>query len=140
MSPITLSRILDSEAKTPNSQDAFTAAELLQGLTGSIFSEIDGARKSPECEVHRSQAGHQQPPPQLAAALLRAPGRSGDGQHRRAHRLPDGGHRGTGRLGNPPEANPRGQVQLDTYTRSHLGDLATRILKVLDARPIQPRP
>ena len=42
MSPITLSRILDSEAKTPNSQDAFTAAELLQGLTGSIFSELDG--------------------------------------------------------------------------------------------------
>ena len=33
-----------------------------------------------------------------------------------------------------------GKVQLDTYSRSHLGDLATRILKVLDARPIQPRP
>ena len=46
MSPITLSRILDSEAKTPNSQDAFTAAELLQGLTGSIFSEIDGLEKA----------------------------------------------------------------------------------------------
>ena len=46
LSPSTLSRILDSEAKTPGSQDAFTAAELLQGLTGSIFSELDAIEKT----------------------------------------------------------------------------------------------
>ena len=33
-----------------------------------------------------------------------------------------------------------GKAQLDTYTRSHLSDLATRIRKVLDARLELQRP
>ena len=41
LSPLTLQRISDSELKVPADQDAFTAAELIHGLTASIFAEAE---------------------------------------------------------------------------------------------------
>lgn len=41
LSPLTLSRLHDSELKVPAGQDAFTTAELLAGLTNAIFAELD---------------------------------------------------------------------------------------------------
>ena len=38
---MTLSRIADTEFKTPREQDAFTNKELLTGLTASIFQETE---------------------------------------------------------------------------------------------------
>jgi hypothetical protein len=140
MSTTTLSRILDSEAKTPNSQDAFTAAELLQGLTGSIFSELDTLEKA---------AGAKFTDRKPAISNLRR-----NLQQRYFEQLAD---LAMGSTAAPTDCQTvatvelagletrlkqvlAGKAQLDTYTRSHLGDLATRILKVLDARPILPRP
>jgi hypothetical protein len=140
LSPITLSRILDSEAKTPNTQDAFTAAELLQGLTGSIFSELDVLEKLKDAKFSDRKP---------AIGNLRR-----NLQQRYFERLAD---LAMGNSAAPTDCQTvatvelagletrlkqvlAGKAQLDTYTRSHLGDLATRILKVLDARPIQPRP
>ena len=45
LSPITLSRLQDSEMKVPADQDAFKAAELLQGLTSAIFRETEKLQK-----------------------------------------------------------------------------------------------
>ena len=140
MSPITLSRILDSEAKTPNTQDAFTAAELLQGLTGSIFSELDALEKA-----------------QTAKYTDRKPAISNLRRNLQQHYFERLAELAMGNTAAPTDCQTvatvelagletrlkqilGGKAQLDTYTRSHLGDLATRILKVLDARPIQPRP
>ena len=41
LSSMTLGRLLDSELKVPTGQDAFTAAELLERLTASIFQETE---------------------------------------------------------------------------------------------------
>lgn len=141
LAPVTLSRILDSEAKTPSNQDAFTAAELLQGLTGSIFSELDALEKTKDAKFTDRKP---------AIGNLRR-----NLQQKYFTRLAE---LATGNTAAPTDCQTVATVelaslearlkqvlagknqQLDTYSRSHLGDLATRILKVLDARPIQPRP
>jgi hypothetical protein len=140
LSPVTLSRILDSEAKTPADQDAFTAAELLQGLTASIFSELDGLEKVKDAKftdrkpaisnLRRNLQQHYFE--QLAGLAMGSNGAPTDCQTVAAVELAG--------LETRLKQALAGKAQLDTYTRSHLGDLATRILKVLDARPILPKP
>jgi hypothetical protein len=44
LSPLTLTRIHDSELKIPADQDALTTAELIARLTKSIFSELDSLK------------------------------------------------------------------------------------------------
>jgi len=140
LSPITLSRILDSEAKTPGDQDAFTAAELLQGLTGSIFSEIDTLEKLKDGKftdrkpaISSLRRNLQQCFfEQLADLAMGSSGAPSDCQTVATVELAG--------LEARLKQVLAGKAQLDTYTRSHLGDLATRILKVLDARPTLPRP
>lgn len=41
LSPLTLERLYDSELRVASDKDAFTTAELLHKLTGSIYSELD---------------------------------------------------------------------------------------------------
>lgn len=41
VSPLTLTRLHDSELKTPAEEDAFTTAELLDGLTEAIFGGVE---------------------------------------------------------------------------------------------------
>jgi hypothetical protein len=41
MSSLTLERLHDSELKISSDEDAFTTAELLNGLTKAIFAEVD---------------------------------------------------------------------------------------------------
>jgi hypothetical protein len=140
LSPITLSRILDSEAKTPNSQDAFTAAELLQGLTGSIFSELDTIEKNKDTKftdrkpaISNLRRNLQQRYFEILADMaMGSSGAPSDCQTVATVELAG--------LETRLKQVLAGKAPLDTYSRSHLGDLATRILKVLDARPIQPRP
>ena len=43
LSSLTLTRLHDSELKVPADQDAFTAAELIERLTKAVFTEIDTA-------------------------------------------------------------------------------------------------
>ena len=134
LSPITLSRLIDSELKVPPSRTSFTAAELLQRLTAA---DLPRDRKAPGGQVHQPHAGHQQPPPQLAAALLSsgwptwpmgstcrdAPADCQTVAYAELEAL---------------EARLKkvlaGKAELDAYTRAHLTDLAARIRKVLDAR------
>ena len=96
------------------SEDARRPGRLHGGGTPPRADRIDlqrdrSDRKAQGGKVHRPQAGDQRPPPQLAAALLRAAGRAGDGHCRRAERLPNSGNGGVGQSRGTAEARARRQ-------------------------------
>ncbi len=137
MSPVTLSRVLDTEYKVPADQDAFTAAELLDRLTATVFKEtenlkegkftnrkpaIDSLRRNLQQRYFRRLAD-------LALGKTSAPA---DCQTLAAAELDQLEARLREVLG--------GKAQLDDYTRAHLSELAARIRKVLDARLDLERP
>jgi hypothetical protein len=137
LSPVTLSRLLDAETKTPADKDAFTAAELLEGLTGSIFRETEKLQagkftnRTPAISSIRRNL-QQQYYECLAALALGNAEAPADCQTVAVAEL-----KGLqGRL----ERFLGGKAQLDTYTRAHVTDLVARIRKVLDARVNQQRP
>ncbi|MBN1393858.1 MAG: zinc-dependent metalloprotease [Pirellulales bacterium] len=137
MSPLTLSRIIDTEAKTPGDKDAFTVVELLDRLTSTVFKEletikegkftnrkpaIDGTRRNLQQRYFRRLAD-------LALGKTPAPA---DCQALAAAELDRIEVRIREALG--------GKAQLDDYSRSHLSELAARVRKVLDARLDLERP
>jgi len=131
MSSTALFRLVDSELKVPAEKDAFTAAELIEGLTAAIYAETEKIRDGKY--TNRKPA---------ISSLRRAL------QRRHVERLSDLA------MGNTPapedcqtlayaelealEARIKEvlarRAQLDTYTRAHLQETAVRIRKVLDAR------
>ena len=131
LSPITLSRLLDSELKVPVDQESFTAAELLDRLTAIVFKEaenlkegkftnrkpaIDSLRRNLQQRYFRRLAD-------LALGKAKAPT---DCRALAAAELDQLEVRLREVLG--------GKAELDDYTRAHLSELAARIRKVLDAR------
>jgi hypothetical protein len=137
LSPITLSRLLDTELKTPPEQDVFSAAELLEGLTASIFSETDKLQsgkftnRAPAISSLRRNL-QQEYYQHLADVAMGNAGSPGDCETVAATELRNLQTRINRVLG--------GKAVLDTYTRSHLTDLSARIRKVLDARINLQRP
>ena len=137
LAPITLSRLLDAEVKTPANEDVFTAAELLESLTGSIFRETDKLQsgkftnRTPAINSLRRnlQQLYFEHLADLAMGNTAAPP---DCQNVAATELKTLQIR-LGRV-------LSGKAQLDAYTRAHLTDLLTRIRKVLDARINLQRP
>lgn len=149
LSSLTLTRLHDTELKVPADQDAMTTAELLDRLTNSIFSEVDGSmdgeftnRKPAVSSLRRN----------LQRTYLR-----------RLSNLALGGSRtGMVVLLSSGQANVNftsapqdcqtiayveleelegrikavldGSAKLDAYSRAHLIESAARIRKVLDAR------
>ncbi len=131
LSGTTLTRLTDSELKTPADQDAFTAAELLAGLSTAIFRETE--------RLQQGEFTNRKP----AISPLRR-----DLQRRYVERLT-----GVvlGRMHVPEDCQTlaygelegiesrlrgvlAGKAKLDAYTRAHLKETAARIHKVLDAR------
>jgi hypothetical protein len=137
LSPLTLSRLIDAELKTPPESDAFTAAELLESLTASIFRETDKMQsgkftnRSPAISSLRRNL-QQQYYEQLADLAMGNAGSPADCQTVAVVELKNLQGRLARVLG--------GKAQLDTYTRAHLLDLVARIRKVLDARITLQRP
>jgi hypothetical protein len=137
LSPAVLTRMLDSELKTPADQDAFTAAELLESLTASIFRETEKletgkfTNRSPAISSLRRNL-QQQYFEHLAELAMGNAGAPADCQTVAATELQGLRTRLTRAL--------NGKAELDTYTRSHLKDLHSRAVKVLDARVILQRP
>jgi hypothetical protein len=131
LSSLTLSRLVDSELKVPDDQEAFTAAELLKRLTAAIFSEIDELkvgeytnRKPAIGSLRRSlQRRYLQRLADLAMGNTSAPEDCRSVAHAELEAL-------QARI----KQVLAGNVQLDSYTRAHLSETATRIRKVLDAR------
>ena len=132
MSSITLDRIHDTELKVPADKDAFTTAELVERLTKAVFAEVD-AIKGGGNFTNRKPA---------ITSLRRNLQRS---------YLKDLSYLAMGRTGAPQDCQTiayaeltslKGRIdnlltrnaELDSYTRAHLQESASRIQKVLDAK------
>ncbi len=131
LSPLTLQRIYDSELKVPADQDAFTSAELIRRLTGSIFAEtekIQGGeyteRKPAVSSLRRNlQRAYLQRLSEIALGNSSAPA---DVQSVSFMELKS--------LKEKIDKLLAGNTNLDTYTKAHLQESSNRIGKVLDAR------
>ncbi|MCA9246566.1 MAG: zinc-dependent metalloprotease [Planctomycetales bacterium] len=131
MSPLTLSRLYDSELKVPADQDAFTTAELLDRLTKVIFAEADTLkegeftnRKPAVSSIRRNlQRIYLKRLSTLAMYDISAPQDCQTLAYSQLNSL-------EGRLQNVLKSN----VKLDAYTKAHFEESASRIRKVIDAR------
>ncbi len=131
LSTVTLSRLIDSEMKVPPDQDAFTAVELLAGLSKALFSELDrlqqgefSTRKPAISPQRRAlQRRYLERLSNLALGNVAAPE---DCQTIAFMQL--------GEIEARMNAAMAGQAKLDPYTLAHLKENAARIRKVLDAR------
>ncbi len=137
LSSLTLDRLHDSELHLPPDQDALTTAELLQRLTKAIFAETDNLpageytnRKPAISSLRRNlQRSYLKSLADIALGNTRAPE---DCQTVAFAEL-------TG-LEERINAALAGDVELDTYSRAHLQESASRIHKVLDSRLTFNRP
>jgi hypothetical protein len=131
LSGLTLDRLHDSELYLPPEQDALTTAELIERLTKAIFSEID---KMPEGEFtnrkpaisslrRNLQRDYFKRLSQLAMGQTDAPQDCQTVAYSQLSTL-------EGRINNVLKSNSK----LDSYSRAHLEETASRIHKVLDAR------
>jgi len=131
LSTVTLSRLSDSDLKVPADQDAFTAAELLGGLTTAMFRELDRlqqgeftARKPAISSLRRAlQRRYLERLSSLAMGNAMAPEDCQTLAYVQLETI-------EGRM----KAVLGGKAKLDPYTLAHLKESATRIRKVLDAR------
>lgn len=131
LSSLTLSRIHDNELKLPADQEAMTTAELIEGLTQSIFAEVDS--------IEGGEYTNRKP----AINSLRR-----NLQRMFLKRI---SNIALGRTGAPQDCQTvayavlvslqeriekllAGEVALDSYSRAHLQETAVRIGKVLEAR------
>jgi hypothetical protein len=137
LSPTTLGRIHDAELKLPADKDTLTAAELIQRLTRSVFSELETIKEGSFTDRKPAIGSLRR---NLQRAYLKqlsqlALGRSGapeDCQTVAHAELADLKVRMDKLLGS--------EVKLDGYTRAHLQESASRIAKVLDAELSLPGP
>jgi hypothetical protein len=131
LSSLTLERISDSELKVPADQDAFTTVELLHGLTGAIFSEVDKPpagdhtdRKPAISSLRRNlQRIYLKRMADLAMGSTGAPE---DCQTVASAELKS--------LQGRIDKLLAGPTKLDDYSRDHLQETSQRIGKILDAR------
>jgi hypothetical protein len=150
LSARTLERIHDTEAKTPPDVDVLTAAELIERLTKSIFSELETVKEGDY--TNRKPA---------ISSLRRNLQRD---YLQRLSRMAMGGRPSisilglTISIGNPPadcqtiayaelsglesriNQMLKGNAKLDSYTRAHLQESSSRIHKVLEAKLTLPAP
>lgn len=138
LSPLTLTRLHDSELKVPADEDAFTTAELLNRLTEAIFAETE--------KIGDGKYTNRQP----AISSLR--------RNLQRNYLVDLSNLAMGRTDAPEDCQTvayaqlsslKGQIEnvlkdhgdkLDAYSRAHLLESASRIGKVLDASLQLPTP
>jgi hypothetical protein len=131
LSSLTLDRLHDSELRVPADQDAFTTAELLERLTAAIFAETE--------KLGDGEYTNRKP----AISSIR--------RNLQRSYLKNLSNLAMGRVGGPEDAQTvayaqlvalegrldgvlKGNNKLDTYSRAHLMESASRIRKVIDAR------
>jgi hypothetical protein len=130
LSSLTLERLHDSELKISADEDAFTTAELIGGLTKSIFSEVDSLeggeytnRKPAISSLRRNlQRVYLAKLAELAMGNSGAPEDCATVAFAELKSLQD---RINKRLAS--------DVKLDDYSKAHLTETAARIGKVLDS-------
>jgi hypothetical protein len=131
LSSLTLERLHDTELQIPPDQDAVTTPEVLDRLTRSIFSELDAMpaaeytnRKPSISSLRRNlQRMYLKRMGLLALGRTAAPEDCQTIAYSQLAAL-------EGRIGDTLKNN----AKLDTYSRAHLEESASRIRRLLDAR------
>lgn len=130
----TLTRLHDSELRAPTDQDVLSAAELIERLTKSIFSEVDNVKEG-EYSIRKPAISSFRRNLQrsylksLANLAMGNGGAPQDCQTVAYDQLSRLNQRMTGLLSNQAIAG-----KLDTYSRAHLQESSDRIKKVLEAK------
>lgn len=131
LSPTTLSRLHDAELRVPADQDALTTAELIERVTKAVFSEVDTVK---EGDFNNRKPAISSLRRNLQRSYLRrlsslALGKSG---------APDDcqtiAYAELSSLAARIDQMLKSNVKLDSYSRAHLQETASRVQKVLDAR------
>jgi hypothetical protein len=131
LSPLTLERLYDSERSVPADQDAFTTAELLERLTKAVFAEVDALqggeftnRQPAISSLRRNlQRSYLKRLARLALGSTPAPEDCQTVAYAELIHLQE-------RINRLLNSN----AELETYSRAHLEETASRIGKVVDAR------
>jgi len=133
LSPLTLSRLHDSELKLASDADALTAAELIERLTKAIYSEVDSLkegeftnRKPAISSLRRNlQRAYLKRLTHLALGQTGAPA---DCQTVAIAQL--------AKLKSRIDTLLAGPLKLDAYSQDHLQETSARIAKAIDARMV----
>ncbi len=130
LSSLTLQRLIDNEIKVPADRDAFTAAELMERLTKSVFAELDAIQQGEftnrkpaiNSPRRRLQRDYFQRLAKLVIGTTKAP------EDCRAVAMAE-----LTSLNDRIAAFLERKIKLDTYSRAHLSELQGRINKVVEA-------
>ncbi|MGC4002409.1 MAG: zinc-dependent metalloprotease [Pirellulales bacterium] len=131
LSPLTLERLYDSELRVASDKDAFTTAELLRKLTGTIYSELDTVkegeftdRKPAVSSLRRNlQRNYLERLGNIALGKTDAPN-----DCRSLARLE------LTKLDKSIKGTLDKDLKLDSYSRAHLLEASAYIEKVMDAK------
>ena len=131
LSPLTLSRLHDSEIKTTADVDALTTAELLERLTKAVYSEVDSTK---EGEFTNRKPAISSLRRNLQRSYLRRMSQLALGETSAPEDCQTVAYAELGSLKTRIDSLVNGQVKLDSYTKAHLQETSARIAKVTDAR------
>ncbi|MCE9548400.1 MAG: zinc-dependent metalloprotease, partial [Planctomycetia bacterium] len=137
LSPLTLTRLHDSELKVPADKDAFTTAELLQRLTAAIYGDVTNlkagdytVRKPAVSSLRRS----------LQREYLKQLGNVALGNSEAPDDCQTVAYAELTKLEAQIRKVLKSKTKLDSYTQAHLEETAARIGKIRDARLTVTRP
>ncbi|MFO0789781.1 MAG: zinc-dependent metalloprotease [Pirellulales bacterium] len=131
MSPLTLTRLHDSELKVTSDADALTTAELLERLTKAVYAEVDSAK---EGEYTNRKPAISSLRRNLQRAYLKRMSQLALGETSAPEDCQTVAYAELGKLKGRIDSLVSGQAKLDSYTKAHLQETSARIAKVLDAR------
>ena len=131
LSPNTLSRMHDAELRIAADQDALTTAELIERLTKAVYSEVDTVK---EGDFNNRKPAVSSLRRNLQRAYLRQVSNIALGKSGAPDDCQTVAYAELGSLAARIDQMLKSNVKLDSYTRAHLQETASRIQKVLDAR------
>jgi hypothetical protein len=130
-SSLTLERLHDTELQLPPDQDALTTPELLDRLSKSIFSEIE---KMPAGEYTNRKPAISSLRRNLQRSYLRRLSELSLGETGAPQDCQTVAYAELAALEGRINELLKSDVKLDTYSKAHLDESASRIHRVLDAR------
>ena len=131
MSPLTLTRLHDSELKVATDADAQTTAELLTRLTKAVFSEVDSVKDG---EFTNRKPAISSLRRNLQRSYLRRLSQIALGETSAPEDCATIAYAELSGLKSRIDSLVNGQAKLDAYSKAHLQETSARIAKVLDAK------
>ncbi|MEX0677200.1 MAG: zinc-dependent metalloprotease [Pirellulales bacterium] len=131
LSSLTLERLHDTELQVPADQDALTTPELLGRLTKAIFSEVD---KMPDGQYTNRQPAISSLRRNLQRSYLKSLSQLAMGKTQAPQDCQTVAYSELAALEGRINELLKRDAKLDTYSRAHLEESASRIHRVLDAR------